>query len=101
VLRTPLSQGDRIELKFDLLQYAAEPPGVNNLEDRHTFRHGPLVLGCAAEQEVSLGRDADLVRLHKARYETRDGEVHLAPVNDVVHMSEQAARSYRRQILFR
>jgi len=101
VVHTPLTTGDHVNLQFDLGRGAVPTFGANNLRGYHTFRHGPLLLGCDRSAEVRLEADADLVPLHKARYQVRGRDLILAPVNDIVGMREDAARASRKQLLFR
>ena len=101
VVHTALKTGDHISLQFDLVHRPVPTFGANNLRGYHTFRHGPLLLGCDRTSEVRLDADAAMVPLHKARYEVRGTDLVLAPVNDVAHMTAEAARTSRRQVLFR
>jgi hypothetical protein len=101
VVRTRLEAGDHVALQFETQLCSAPTFGANSLRGYHTFRHGPLVLGCDRRSEVHLSAEPDVVPLHKARYEVRGGEVVLSPLNDVVRMSEEAARASRKQVLFR
>lgn len=101
VVHLPLRAGDSIEVECELLQCAKDTMGENNLAGYHTFRHGPLLLGCSPEGEIRLGRDAELARLHKARYEIEGRDLVLSPINDVARLSEESAGSLRRQVIFR
>jgi len=101
VVHTPLEPGDHVVLQFETERRAVPTFGANSLRGYHTFRHGPLVLGCDRRGEVHLDAEADMVPLHKARHAVRGRDLLLSPLNDVVRMTEDAARTSRKQVLFR
>lgn len=89
----------RLHLPVSLRVEPVLDPAVR--DTHHTFRHGPLILGCAAEESpVALARDAQLEFLGDAHY-LAPGTGHiLAPACDAMEQPEIMAKEERLQVVF-
>ncbi len=98
-LRRQLAAGDRIRLSFPLGLRVEGIANPHNLGGHHTFWHGPFVLGLPnAGEPEALPRDADLAPLGRGRYGV--GSRVLAPIDDMLYLTPDAALNDRRQLLF-
>ncbi len=97
----PPKAGARIAVEFPMEARPAAPLNIRSPQDRHVFRHGPLILGCAVDDEpVSIPRDARLEPLGNAHYRVAGTDRVLSPLNDMIHRTEAQARADKRQLLF-
>ncbi|MFZ5517285.1 MAG: hypothetical protein ACOY90_11640 [Candidatus Zhuqueibacterota bacterium] len=95
-----LKKGDRLELHADVTCQTQSVLNRNSIRNYHTFRHGPLILGCETDEEIHFERSFDLSPLQPGVYQMKGTDIVLSPMNDVRHISESKWRAYKRQILF-
>jgi uncharacterized protein len=55
----------------------------NNDRDYFTFRHGPLILARATENEIAFSRDLPLEHKGNGSYSSADAHVLLSPLSDI------------------
>ncbi|MFD0713233.1 beta-L-arabinofuranosidase domain-containing protein [Paenibacillus sp. GCM10027626] len=94
-----LKKGSVIELSFDIsLRKEYEP---DSSQGAFSYRHGAMVLGIeGGESPVELDRDEELAALGSGRYRMTSSCKELAPINDLIEKSHEAAVKNRKQVLF-
>lgn len=93
--------GDMLEFTGDLLFQAQDIINKNNIRNYHSFRHGPLILGCDFSQEIEIHRESKFTQADAGSCHVDGTDIVLSPICDVRHVAEQAFGSYKKQILFR
>lgn len=96
-----LNRGCSIELTLPITLRVSETMSPASIKNHHSFRHGPLILGCVAKAGlVSVPRDAPLNHTGDAIYKVEGSGLTLTPTGDIIHMSEDEAKACRLQTLF-
>jgi len=93
-------KGDRLELEADVTFQTQSTFNPNSIPNYHTFRHGPLILGCETDEEIHFEQALDLSPIQPGVFQVKGTDIVLSPMNDVRHISESEWRRYKRQILF-
>ena len=96
-----LKQGDRLELNADIDFQTQGTINKNNIQDYHTFRHGPLILGCETSEEIQLKQKSELFLTSAGTYQVSGADIVLSSISDVRHVIEDDICNYKKQILFR
>jgi uncharacterized protein len=88
--------GDLLTYDFDTVLRQTPVTNPHSISGHYALRHGPLLLACegSSPRQVILSGPAS----RDACYQV--GDLHLAPLNDLIDRPEVTKENYRRQVLF-
>ena len=98
----PLEKDMRLELQFDIGLRTVGMQNRHSREDCFTLRHGPLVLGASTtgKTHVLAPDTAFEPSGNRGSYTNAQQDLSLKPVNDMLDLPDNIARSIRRQVCF-
>jgi uncharacterized protein len=88
-------------IQFEIQLRSIEAMKHHDMPEYHKFLHGPVVLGANVNHEICLDQTDEFKPLGMGRFLVPDNGEILEPANDMTHLSDDEAKTYCRQILFK
>lgn len=101
IINMDFTKGQTVSLRFNITLRTEKNINKNNIS-AYTYRHGSLVLGIDNHSEIISLQKIDNITSHgKGVYRIKGNNLMLSPVNDMIDMQMERAKTNKKQILFK